>query len=381
MLAGFLESHAMRHICSFPEVSLHGLHVEFGDGDALRMFNPSVAVLENRLITTFRASNIERDDRTSRFYLLPPGGVMKNEIVIGELNDDLALVRETHVVPPDQTNGTSVAPGGMEDVRIVASPDGRLEAMGCLPQNFRYKPRGRVGFGSEFYTQMARIQFGPEFQITKLTTYESPFKRRMEKNWSPFYVDGKFCVVYQWNPLIILELLPDGTTRFLKWLEASNQLKGLRGASQGIPTANGYLFVVHRKFIVAGKVRFAHQIIELGRDLQPTRLSETFGFVSNKLIEYCAGIALFKNRCVLSFGLNDSLPFLAAMDAVFLEQMLTQKLALISEDQGAMAAPDQAAALVAAAEFPEIIPPTFAQRLKIKGREFAVRVVERFLPI
>ena len=343
------------------------------------MFNPSVAVFGDRLITTFRASNVERDDRTARYYLLSPGGVMKNEIVIGELKDDLTLSREIPVALDKST--ASQARGGIEDVRIVASPDGRLEGMGCIPVNFEFRPRGKLGFGSDFFAQMARIQFGPEYQIARLTTYASPFKRRMEKNWSPFYFEGKFCVVYQWNPLIILELLPNGTSRFVKWLETSSQLKGLRGSSQGIATPNGFLFVVHRKFAVSGKVRFAHQFIELGHDLKPTRMSETFGFISNKLVEYCAGLALHKDRCLLSFGLNDSMSFIAEMGADHLEQLLRQTLTPIAEDKAAMAAPDQAAASVAAAEFPEIVPPSFFQRIKIKGREAAVRIVERFLPI
>ncbi len=83
---------------------------------------------------------------------------------------------------------------------------------------------------------------------------------------------------------------------------------------------------------------------------------------------------------MLSFGLNDSLPFMLEMGEEEVEAMLSQRLTPIAEDAAAMASPDQAAALVAAAEFPEIIPPTFVQRLKIKGREMAVRLAERFLP-
>jgi hypothetical protein len=254
--------------------------------------------------------------------------------------------------------------------------------MGCVPSSdYRIKPRGGLGFESNFFCRMARIQFGPGHEITKLTTYESPFKRRMEKNWSPFYVEGKFCVVYQWNPLIILELRPDGTTHFLKWFASSDELKGLRGSSQGVATPNGFLFVVHRKFIAAGRVRFAHQLIELGHDLKPLRMSEPFGFISDTLIEYCAGLALYKDRCLFSFGLNDSLPFLADMPAARVEEMLSRKLAPVAEDAAAMASPGEAAAKVAEQEFPEVVAPGFLQRLKIKGREMAVRIAERILPI
>ena len=371
----------MRYLSSLKGVSLHSLRADHED-DTFRIFNPSVAVCEGRIISTFRASNIERVDRTSKFYLLPPAREMKNEILIGELKDDFSLARQVHVMLNDRKTGAPLAANGIEDVRIVVSSDGRLEGMGCLPSSdFRIKPNGGLGFGSYFSTDMARLQFGPDYEITKLTTYASPFKRRLEKNWSPFYFQGKFCVIYQWNPLIVLELLTDGTTRFLKWFQASEQMKGLRGSSQGIATKNGFLFVIHRKFAHAGKVRFAHQFIELGPDLQPLRLSDQFGLITSKLVEYCAGVAIHQGRCLLSFGLNDSMPFLLEMPEEYLEQLLNQPLKPLVEDTAAMASPDQAAALQAAAEFPEIIEPKFTQRLKIKGRELAVRIVERLIPM
>ena len=371
----------MRYLSSLKEVSLHSLHADYED-DTFRIFNPSVAVFENRIISTFRATNTERNDRNSKFYLLPSWNALRNELIMGELNEDFSMARQVQVELKDRKSGAPLSPNGIEDIRIVTSPDGRLEGMGCLPSsNFRIKPSGALGFASDFTTKMARLQFGPGYEIAKLTTYESPFKRRMEKNWAPFYFEGRFCVVYQWNPLIILELLPDGSTRFLKWFEWSDQLKTLRGSSQGIATKNGFLFVVHWKFTHAGKVRFAHHFIELGHDLRPLRLSECFGMISSTQLEYCTGVALFRDRCLLSFGLNDSLPFLFDMDAGLVERLFTQPLRPIAEDTAAMASPDQAAALQAAVEFPEVVPPNFMERLKIKGRELAVRVAERILPI
>ena len=370
----------MRHLCSSKEVSLHSLLADGKDDDFL-VFNPSVVALRDRLISTLRVSNVERVDRTSKYFLTTPEGTrIQNQIGLAELNGDLSVANFKWV---DLSSGwTEQAKSGLEDVRVVASADGRLEGMCCLPSSdYRIKPRGGLGFESGFFCRMARIQFGPGYEISGLTIYESPFKRRMEKNWAPFYVEGKFCVVYQWNPLIILELRPDGTTHFVKWFSSSDELKGLRGSSQGIATANGFLFVVHRKFIAAGRVRFAHQLIELGRDLQPLRMSEPFGFISDKLIEYCAGLALFQERCLFSFGLNDSLPFIAEMPAARVEEMLSKKLAPIAEDAAAMASPGEAAAAVAAKEFPEVLAPSFGQRVKTKCRELATRVLERFLPI
>lgn len=344
----------------------------------MRVFNPSVAVRNGKLISSFRVSNLERDDRTAKIYLLPGQDRMRNELVIGELNDDLTLAREI-LVEGSTTNPARL--GGLEDTRLVVSPSGRLEGIACIPGDYRITPRGRVGFDSKFKTRMIRLEFDADFQIEKLTFFWSPFKRRIEKNWAPFYHEDRLLVVYQWNPLIILELLPTGETRFVKWFQMSEQLKELRGSSQGVATTNGHLFVVHRKYIVSGKVRFAHQLIELGHDLQPLRLSEPFGFVSDKVVEYCAGVAFYQDRCLLSFGQSDALAFIADMKASIVEPMMTEKIAPIAADTKAMANPDEAAARAAAREFPEIAAPGFPQRVKSKLREFAVGIAERFLPI
>jgi len=56
--------------------------------------------------------------------------------------------------------------------------------------------------------------------------------------------------------------------------------------------------------------------------LQPQRLSQEFSFFSGSLIEYCAGLAQLNGRYLLTFGLNDSLPFLLQVSADCVERLL-----------------------------------------------------------
>jgi hypothetical protein len=316
-----------------------------------------VTAFGDRILLSLRASNIEKCNRTGKFFLSPPHREMKNEIILGELNEDFSLKWQIHVDLQGKANKQPLAPHGFEDMRIVVSPNDRLEGMCCVPSpDYLLKPRAELGFGKYFSTKMGRIQFSPEFEIDRVTIFESPFKRRMEKNWSPFYLDGKFCVIYQWNPLIILELLPHGTRQFLKWFDSSDQLKDLRGSSQGVQTKSGFLFVVHRKCIIDGKMRFSHQFIELGHDLQPLRISEQFGLVLDTMIEYCAGLARFKDRYLLSFGLNDSTPFIMEMGEKAVERLLVPFAKSITENESILSASPETFAQVATAEFPRESP-------------------------
>jgi hypothetical protein len=342
----------MHYLGSSREVVVRCLHAA-NIGPGFRIFNPSVTAFGDRILLSFRASNVEKCGRTSKSFLSPPHREMKNEIILGELNEDFSLKWQIHVDLQAKANGKPLAPHGFEDMRIVVSPNGRLEGMCCVPSaDYLLKPRAELGFGKYFSTKMGRIQFSPGFEIDSVTIYESPFKRRMEKNWSPFYLDGKFCVIYQWNPLIILELLPDGTRRFLKWFDSSDQLKDLRGSSQGVETNDGFLFVVHRKCFTDGKIRLSHQFIELGHDLQPLRISEQFSFILDTMIEYCAGLARFKDRYLLSFGLNDSTPFIMEMGEEALDRLLVPFAAPITENESILSASPETFAQMATAEFP-----------------------------
>jgi hypothetical protein len=295
---------------------------------------------------------------------------MKNEIILCELNEDFSLKWQIHVDLQEKANGKPLAPHGFEDMRMVVSENGRLEGMCCVPSpDYLLKPGAELGFGKYFSTKMGRIQFSPGFEMDRVTIYKSPFNRRQEKNWSPFYRDGKFCVIYQWNPLIVLELLPDGTSQFLKWFDTSDQLKDLRGSSQGVETKNGFLFVVHRKCYLDNKMRFSHQFIELGHDLQPLRISGQFGLVLDTMIEYCAGLAHFKDRYLLSFGLNDSTPFIMEIGEKAIEQLLVPFAASITENKSILAASPETFAKLATVEFPSESPIGLKAHLKWRAEK------------
>ncbi len=277
--------------------------------------------------------------------------------------------------PATQKPELLISPAVFEDLRILASPENVVQGIACMPGPGRkIRSDNEMTFDAAFAMKMCRIEFGPSFEIAKVVAYESPFRRLREKNWSPFFYEGRLCVVYQWHPLILLELAADGTTRFIKWFHPSRSLKELRGGSPGIATRNGYLFVVHRRLQVGGKSRFSHLFVELGHDLQPLRISEEFSFFSTGLIEYCAGLAHSNGRYLLTFGLNDSLPFVAEVREDSVERLLKPFPSPIVENKAILGASYDERFVEAAADFPRDCELGWSRLAKLRIKAWLKRV-------
>jgi hypothetical protein len=367
----------MMYLCSETDATLRCVHLP-DENPSLRYFNPSVAAANGRAFITLRASSFERSDVTGKFYILRPFTEFKNDIVAGAFDANLACTGRYAVNPRDPASGRLHSPGGFEDLRIVASPRGVISGMTCLP-SAAHEIRGdnELIFDLLFKTRMGRIEFGPNFEITQFRAYPSPFDRDMEKNWAPFYHQGQLCVIYQWNPLIVLELHDDGTLPVRKWFDASPHLKGIRGGSPGIPFGDGFLFVVHRRFALADKLRFTHQLIELDADLRPRRISVDFSFLSTGLIEYCAGLARVDDHFLLTFGLNDSLPFVARIAAGRLERMLAPFPEKLGENRAILTASPEEQIVAAALDHARAARLSRSRILKQRIKEWRDRLLRK----
>jgi hypothetical protein len=334
-----------------------------------RFFNPSVAVVADRVYISLRGASVERSDVTGLFYLLRPHTEIRSEIVVGEYDEDLACRRHFQANWRDVKTGAPFCPGGFEDTRLIVAPGGAVIGIACTPGPERgVRADGEMIFHPKFRIRISRLEFGPEFQITNVTTYASPFDRLREKNWSPFYHEGRLCVVYQWNPLIVMELVPDGTTRFLKWGHVAPLFKDLRGGSPGIATKDGYLFVVHRRFFAADKLRFAHLFVELGHDLLPRRISREFCFLSTDVIEYGAGLAEAGGSYLVTFGLDDALSFVAEVPVESVERLLLPLEEPVLEDKAILGASREEQHTAASVDFPKDpdLGPTRLLKLRVK---------------
>jgi GR25 family glycosyltransferase involved in LPS biosynthesis len=118
--------------------------------------------------------------------------------------------------------------------------------------------------------------------------------------WAPFVMGGELMFVSSFSPATVLRF--DQKTGELISAEtaagASDELREERAASQGIPVADGTLFVTHRG--VPGEP-VEHRFVLLDERLEVAGASSRFCFL-NPSGEFCSGLAVLGEDLILSFA-------------------------------------------------------------------------------
>ena len=147
-----------------------------------------------------------------------------------------------------------------------------VDERGRVEQVFAGHWRATHRRACDVYSSSHTEQIRSKREVVIVSCGGSPYDINMIQAHKALDMAAEACV--KGGAIILLAECRDGLGRadFLKWFDSSDQLKDLRGSSQGVHTKSGFLFVVHRKCIIDGKMRFSHQFIELGHDLQPLRI-------------------------------------------------------------------------------------------------------------
>ena len=148
----------------------------------------------------------------------------------------------------------------------------------------------------------------------------------LEKNWMPCVVDGALRLVYSAAPLVVLDY--DSGAHLVRQdvNAASAAAKGSiqRGGSQLIPYKDGWLAVVHQLHFAGGKKVYAHSFAFFDRALTSVRFGRSFYFNRGDGIEFCAGLAHFQDRWIVSYGVGDSEAWLAEIELETVEAFLSE---------------------------------------------------------
>ena len=158
-----------------------------------------------------------------------------------------------------------------------------------------------------------------ESRIVEAKRLPGPQPGRHEKNWMPLSLGGSLHFVYTLSPTVVLRCNP-ATGEIERVIEhpAPAELENLRGGSQGVPVADGYLFAAHEVDRTGPGLCYLHRLVLLGKDLRLAGISPRFTFTTDR-IEFCAGAACRDDSLVLSFGISDAAAGLAVLP---LEQAL-----------------------------------------------------------
>lgn len=206
-----------------------------------------------------------------------------------------------------------------EDLRLFVRGD-RLAACGTTTDN---RPLHGI----------AVLDLSPAGDIVKGHSVPSP---RIEKNWMPvvdnFAADGpqfrpgvdrdQLRFIYSVDPqLQVLEYRGSAGTSVEELTACAGYL---RGSSQLAPYEDGWIAVVHERWHVLGgedRRYYLHRFVRFDRALTTVKIGETFYF-RDPGIEFCAGLAHWQGKWVLSFGYKDKEAMLAHVTDATMKTMV-----------------------------------------------------------
>jgi len=247
------------------------------------LFNPSLLVRDGTLHVAIRA------------YL----SAVKphSQIVLGQIGDDWQLAN-TRVV-----RGIDVARCGVlgaEDARLFVWSSGRLGAIATTGNS-----------GLDFH--LSAFVFDEHLAVADLWHFAP-----RTKNWVPV-LDGSDRVMFSpKGPPITLDI----TTRRMSDLGSARLSDNWRGGSQLIPHPDGgFISIVHElRRPYGGAAHYWHRFARYDGKLRVTGASRDFVFAGLG-IEYAAGMAWWRGRWVISYGVADRTAHLAVVAPATVEQL------------------------------------------------------------
>ncbi len=277
------------------DVQIGELHLDVRP--AWPAFNPSIANAPHgglRMIVRTANYRIERG-------VLHGDGVLHNVNYLLDLDEDLAVTALAHVgdrTGSDERFSSQIL--GYEDCRLFALGDRWYATATVCDRN----PIDR--------REIALVTLDGA-DVVDARVLRGPGAKRHEKNWMPFVVSDELALLYSCGPTVVLDCDPDSAVTALRARTPAPALaRSFRGGSQGVPTPEGHVFVVHEVVRAGSALRYLHRFILLDDDLALAAMSPPFTFTTDR-VEFCAGMARREDDLVLSFGVSDAAAGLAVL--------------------------------------------------------------------
>lgn len=151
-------------------------------------------------------------------------------------------------------------------------------------------------------------------QVTTARVLAGPDTMRDEKNWMPAVGPDGLRFVYSCDPTVVLRCDPrSGVLEISHEHPGSAAAGGFRGGSQGVAVEGGTLFVTHEVTAFGRRRVYSHRFVLFDKTWELTAASPPFCFL-DATVEFCAGMAPYGDKLVLSFGARDDTAHLAVVD-------------------------------------------------------------------
>ena len=134
----------------------------------------------------------------------------------------------------------------------------------------------------------------------------SPKNARFEKNWIPFFQDGKTYLIYSIDPFVIYELIDDKLIPSMQTGEIGEDHEAIRiqGGSNLISIENNFIGIAHDYKCIADKIYYTHRFYKLNANRELIELGDSFN-VESRGIEFVTGLAKHQDKIYISYGLSD----------------------------------------------------------------------------
>jgi len=280
------------------------------------LFNPTIAVHDDRLLGIVRSSNYQITDGR---YVMPAsdGDRIRTDNLLVEFTDDLRVARCRTLVGPEYPS-TGYPVTGLEDCRLRLTPRG-LGVSATVRDVSPFDGRCRIG------TTDLDLEAG---RLHGLRVLDGLAVQEHEKNWMPFMGDrgGWLYAANHDDHVVTVDPTPaiPGGYQIARRSRSPILARRFRGGSQLVPYYGGWLGLIHEVAWLDGSHRaYEHRWVWLDHDLRLDRISPWFSFREPRAIEFAAGLAEHGDQLVVSYGVRDAEAWICSVDADDIWQLLS----------------------------------------------------------
>lgn len=294
--------------------------------------NPSVLVIDEKIIVNIRNINYTLyHSELNKFehiwgplsYIHPETDMhLRTTNFIAELDENLNI---SHYSKIDTSQFDTYEPQwdfvGLEDVRLVNWND-KIYAIG-VRRDLDTKGTGRM--------EASELSFSKD-SVKEVFRYRipgaPPDNEYCMKNCTPIE-DMPFHLLKWTNPTSLMKFNVDGDPTEVK--ETTTYTVGyndMRGGSQVIKFNDGYLTVIHETELYNSEqgrknATYRHRFVYWDNEFKTQRFSKLFSFLNAK-IEFCCGIAKYKDDFLITFGFQDNAAYILKVPQKVVEDFINE---------------------------------------------------------
>lgn len=256
--------------------------------------NPSVAVLDTRLVVLIRTVNYKQTGARHYTFPDPSDHTVRTRNIIQVLRSPDTVESERKVVFDSGPYASDSRVLGVEDMRLYVHNDELCYTATCLECKPNHQPlivRGKVN--------------QPSF--VPLVGYHDD---QCQKNWLPFVDDDNVAKwVYGYNPLTVVTADAEGRVTVVSqhdWSSSGILTANYRGSAGPVDYGTDRLLLIHEVCVEKDGTRvYLHRWVVTSRDFSQLRsVSRPFS-LDHSGVEMALGMVWYNGQLVVSVGVED----------------------------------------------------------------------------